>query len=237
MTAEVRNELHVLSAGAAQSLVAALTSRFSADAGVRVCATFGAVGAMRERLLAGARCDVLILTEPMIGELAISGHVDASTRAAIGRVWTGIGVRAGDLRPNIANRAALESSLRAASDIFLPDPERATAGIHFARILKALGIHADVAPQLRPHPNGAAAMRALAQSDGLRPIGCTQISEILCAEGVELVGPLPQEFELATTYSIALCVNTRQPEAARLFSTMLCAPDMESLRAKAGFEG
>ena len=117
-----------------------MAPRFLADTGVSLHTTFGAVGAIREKLFAGEPCDVFILTEAMLDELAASGHVVAATRAALGRVRTGIGVRASDALPDIKDRAALERSLRAATDIFLPDPQRATAGIHFKRVLEQLGI-------------------------------------------------------------------------------------------------
>src|ERR1700674_5837176 len=46
-------ELYLLSAGAAQSVVAALIPVFAATTGTRVRATFRAVGALKEELLAG----------------------------------------------------------------------------------------------------------------------------------------------------------------------------------------
>ena len=54
--------LNVLCAGAAQGLVKALQARFLADTGAAVQARFGAVGAMKEALLAGEPCDVFIVT-------------------------------------------------------------------------------------------------------------------------------------------------------------------------------
>lgn len=236
MTAREAEDLHVLSAGAAQGLVETLAPKFLAETGVALRTTFGAVGAIREKLLAGERCDALILTQVMIDELSTSGHVASATRAALGRVRTGIAVRAGDALPDITSRAALERSLRAATDIFLPDPQRATAGIHFARVLNQLGIHEDVAPRLRPYPNGATAMHALAQSGGPQPIGCTQITEIKYTEGVTLVGPLPQEFELATVYSAAVWANAQQPEVACHFARWVCGPAAGNVREEAGFE-
>ena len=50
--------LKLLSGGAAQALV----GRLAARSAVAVEGTFGAVGAMRDKLLSGAPCDVLILT-------------------------------------------------------------------------------------------------------------------------------------------------------------------------------
>ena len=236
MTAAAGAELHVLSAGAAQGLVAALAPRFLADEGVTLRATFGAVGAIREKLLAGDRCDVLILTESMIDQLAASGQVAADTSTALGLVRTGVGVRAGDALPDISDRSALKRALCAATDIFLPDPQRATAGIHFAKVLRELGIDGEVASRLRPYPNGAAAMAALARCTGASPIGCTQVSEIKFAHGVTLVGPLPEEFELVTVYSVAVSSSTEQAGIAQLFVRSLCDPAARDARAQAGFE-
>ncbi|HKO66576.1 MAG TPA: substrate-binding domain-containing protein [Burkholderiaceae bacterium] len=229
-------ELHLLSAGAAQGLIEALAPQFLELTGVALRATFGAVGTIREKLLAGEQCDVLLLTEPMIEQLATSGLVVQGTQAALGRVRTGIGVRSGDALPDISSRAALQSSLRAATDIFSPDPERSTAGIHLARVLDQLGIRSEVAPRVRPFPNGAAAMQALAHSRSATPIGCTQVSEIKHAQGVRLVGLLPAEFELATVYSIAVCSAAKQPSVAQRFARWLCGTEARDARVSAGFE-
>ena len=54
MTARGAEDLHVLSAGAAQGLVETLAPRFLAETGVALRTTFGAVGAIREKLLAAS---------------------------------------------------------------------------------------------------------------------------------------------------------------------------------------
>ena len=72
--------------------------------------TFGAVGALREKLDAGEPCDVVILTAAMIAELAAAGRLLGGTSAPLGRVRTGVAVRAGDALPSIADRAQLAAS-------------------------------------------------------------------------------------------------------------------------------
>lgn len=228
--------LHVLSGGAAQGIVAALSGEFQATTGYAIDGTFGAVGAMKERLLAGAPADVLILTRALIDELADAGHVEAGTGADLGQVRTGVAVRAGDPTPDVRSPEALRTTLRGAGAIFFPDPQRATAGIHFARVLETLGIAAEVAGRLSTHPNGATAMRALAKATGERPIGVTQITEILNTPGVTLVAPLPREFELATVYTAAVCTRAAAPDAARRLVALLSAEGTRAAREKAGFE-
>jgi molybdate transport system substrate-binding protein len=80
------------------------------------------------------------------------------------------------------------------------------------------------------------AMRALAQSKARRPIGCTQVTEILATPGVALTGPLPKPYELATVYTAGVCTAARLPGEARRFAALLVADDTRPLRDRAGFE-
>lgn len=228
--------LQVLSGGAAQGVVTALSETFEASTGYAIRGTFGAVGAMREKLLGGAAADVLILTRALIDELADAGQVVAGTRADLGRVRTGVAVRAGNARPDVGTTGGLRAALRGADAIFFPDPQRSTAGIHFARVLETLGIAIEIGARLRAHPNGATAMRELAKAAGERPIGVTQITEILNTPGVVLVGPLPREFELVTVYSAAVCTRAAAPDAARRLVALLSGEGTRAVREKLGFD-
>lgn len=227
--------LHILSAGAAKGLVLAMQARFSAARGATFDSTFGAVGAMKGKLLAGAPCDLIILTAAIIDALAAQGLVRAESCAALGRVYTGIAVPATQPMPDIGDAAKLRSALLDARGIYLPDPERATAGIHFANVLRALGIYDSVRKRLRPFPNGATAMRAMADAGEPDLIGCTQVTEINYTDGALLVGVLPREFELATTYSLAVCSNAAEPALAREFAALLAGPESRALRLQGGF--
>ena len=229
-------EIRLLSGGAAQGLVAQLQERFRAASGCPVQGTFGAVGAMRDKLLGGEPCDIVILTQQLVDQLAADGHVLAASAAALGIVKTGIAVNAGAARPDVSTAQALKAALQAAKAIYFPDPVKATAGIHFMKVLKTLGIDGELAARLRTFPNGATAMREMAQSGDAGAIGCTQVTEILFAPGVELVGLLPREFELATVYTAALCSKAREPQAAREFIALLAGADAAAARKAGGFE-
>ncbi len=152
-------ELRMLCAGAAKGLVTASRPGFRREEGVDVVGESGAVGAMTNRLLAGEPCDLIVLSAALIEELRVGGHVAGDSIAAIGRVATGIAVRAGEALPLIDDSAALRRTLLAATAIFVLDPQRATAGIHFVEVLRLLSIHTEVAPRRRAVPNGATAMR------------------------------------------------------------------------------
>lgn len=223
--------LRLLSGGAAQRLVLATVPRFKAETGAEVDGAFGAVGAMREKLDCGAPADLVILTAALVAQLEKEGKVVRGSARAIGVVPTGIAVRAQDKRPAIATVDAVRDAFLAADDLYVPDMAQSTAGIHVAKVLKRMRIRAQIDSRLRVFPNGNAAMSALARASG-HPIGCTQMTEILATPGIVLVGPLPEEIGLATTYAAGICARANAPDLARRLIEMLAtAPE----RAQFGF--
>src|SRR4051812_31292295 len=118
------SQLHLLSAGASKGIVEALAPAFQAEADAQINATFGAVGAIKEALDAGTRCDVVIVTQKMIHALADDGRLLVDSIATVGAVRTGIAIRDGDARPDIGDAAALRGALIAAGSIYFPDPKR-----------------------------------------------------------------------------------------------------------------
>ena len=224
-------KLRFVSAGAAHGLVQALAKHAAHE----VEGHFGAVGAMLERLQGGEACDVVILTKAQVAKLAAEGKVDGATAVDLGAVPTSIAVREGRPAPDVSNAAALRRALLAAEAIFFPDPSKATAGIHFAKVLEQLGIADTVASRLRTYPNGATAMASLAHAPG-NAIGCTQSTEILATPGVRLVAPLPPGLELRTVYTAAVNARAAAREAADRFVALLGGEAQRPARRAAGFE-
>ena len=227
--------LRILSGGAAQGVVNALAPEFQTETGYAIDGTFGAVGAMRAKLRSGEPADLMILTSALIADLAREGYLVGASAADLGEVQTAVAVRAGDAATAIGDADALRLALLKADAIYFPDPEQATAGIHFAGVLEKLGIRGELAGRLRTFPNGATAMRELAASTAARPIGCTQTTEILNTPGVTLVAPLPKGCDLATVYTAAVCASAAHPEPAQLFVALLTSERAREVRARVGF--
>jgi molybdate transport system substrate-binding protein len=102
-------------------------------------------------------------------------------------------------------------------------------------VLDRLGLGAEVVQRLKTFPNGATAMRALAAATTARPIGCTQVTEILATPGVRLVAPLPAGYGLATVYTAGVCTKAALPEQARAFAILLASDRAREMRERAGF--
>jgi molybdate transport system substrate-binding protein len=227
--------LKILSGGAAQGLVKSLAPKFKALTGLDIEGEFGAVGAMADKLRKGAPADIVVLTAAMVAELVRENLVLGASTSDIGLVETAIAVRTGDPLVTVNNAAALRDVFLAADAIFVPDTTASTAGIHVAKILQQLGIADDVAARLKIYPNGATAMRHLAESGAVRPIGCTQSTEIISTKGVVLSGSLPPGCELSTMYTAAVAAQAINAGHAQALIDLLIGSDQREARERAGF--
>jgi molybdate transport system substrate-binding protein len=228
--------IHVLSGGAAQGLVTQIEARFKAATGFDIHGTFGAVGMMKDGLLAGTPCDVIILTDALVAQLTASGQLLAGSARDLGVVKTGVGVKSGSKPVDVSSPEAFKTALRAARGIYFPDPIKSTAGIHVMKVIRALGLEQELSERFRPYPNGATAMRAMAASSEQDLIGCTQVTEILLTDGVDLIASLPKALELASVYTAAVCTASRQAAGAAELIAMMAGPDAAALRLACGFE-
>jgi molybdate transport system substrate-binding protein len=233
--------INVISAGACKGLFQALYGKKLKSGSLM--AKFGAVGAMQEQLLAGQACELLVLTIPLLEKLAKEKWVIADSIRPIGLVATGIAVPTALAKqrggmPKVNDQAVLRANLLAATAIHFPDPKRATAGIHFQQVLDQLGIASAVANRCHHYDNGASAMAKLAANDsalGNLQIGCTQVSEILYTQGVNLIDELPEPFQLSTQYAVALTPSGMDSKRAKKMLDRLSGKKSIELRVSSGF--
>jgi molybdate transport system substrate-binding protein len=227
--------LNILSGGAAQGLVKSLAPAFKARTGLDIEGEFGAVGAMADKLRAGRPTDIIILTEALVGTLAQQNLIAPASVGNVGVVETALAVRTGDTKVFAPDQESLRKALLVADAIYVPDTRASTAGIHVAKVLALLGIAQEVESRLKIYPNGATAMRHLAESPATKPIGCTQSTEIISTSGVTLSGALPPGCELATMYTAAVTTGAVRPQEAQILIDLLIAADHRELRDRAGF--
>jgi molybdate transport system substrate-binding protein len=229
------SRLNILSGGAAHGLVASLAPAFKAMTGFDIEGEFGAVGGMADKLRQGVPADIIILTAALVAKLAEEKLVIPSSVADVGLVETALAVRSNDAKVSAKDADELRAAFLAADAIFVPDTRASTAGIHVARVLAQLGIADEVALRLKIHPNGATAMRELAASDAKRPIGCTQLTEIISTAGIVLSGPLPRGSELTTTYAAGVTTHAANAGQAQALVALLTGAEAREARARAGF--
>jgi molybdate transport system substrate-binding protein len=229
------NSLKLLSAGAARSLILALSAPFHQATGVELDANFATAGSTASAFFHGAPCDVLILTGDGMVALVERDQVRMGSCASLGRVETGIAARLGDPLPDISTAAALRDALLAAPALYLPDPETSTGGAHLRRVVQQLGIADTVASRLRPQPSGSAAMEALAASAEPGVLACAQMTEIRSVAGGAVVGALPGDLGLATEYMAGIPMAGARAKVAEHLVRFLSGPESQAIREACGF--
>ena len=219
------DEVRVLCAGAAKMALDAIGPEFTRQTGHTLRASFDTVGAQRDRVLKGAPgtvADVVILSTAAITQLAKEGHVPGGQGVpiAIGVVSVSLAVPGGAPVPDISTPEQLRQVLALAPSIAYADPKRgATAGTHFDKVLRDMGLHDALRERLTVLPFGVDVIKDV--SEGKYALGVSQSSEILQHANIGMVGPLPAPYALTTPYAAA--VTSAQPAAMQLL-TYLASP-------------
>lgn len=226
--------VHILSGGAALGLVNGVRERFLRESGHDIEGEFGAVGLMRDKLLAGAPCDIAVLSRRLIDALAADGKVDPASVSDLGVVSTGVAVKEDQEAVPVDTQDALRHALLQADSIFVPSMSNSTAGMHMKQVFATLGVLEEIAPRISEHPNGATAMKAMAVAPG-KPIGCTQVTEIAYSAGIKLLGRLPEGCGLDTVYTAAITRDAPQAQAARLLISIMTDPGLAPFKTSIGF--
>jgi len=141
-------DISVLSGGAVKSSVMPLIRLFASESGDAINIDFSPVGAILKKLNEGAKPDVVIMTSGAIARIEKEGKIVPGTASDLARTRIGVAVREGTPIPDVSSVAALrETLLRAKSVAYIDPASGGTSGIHFAGVLKKLGIDGEVNPK------------------------------------------------------------------------------------------
>jgi molybdate transport system substrate-binding protein len=198
--------------------------------GHRVTVQSGTSTSLIEKVNAGEPFDVAIMTTEAMETLAKSGKIAA--RTPLGRSGIGIGSRAGAKKPDIANAEALKKTFLAAKAITYAGDGASRP--HIDRMMGTLGI-ADVMTKKTLLEQGS--VRAAARvASGDADLLITLVSEILPAPGVELVGPLPTQFQNYVSFAGAAAVKSDNAAAGKALISCLSGPNVATTLKAKGME-
>jgi len=198
--------------------------------GHSVTAQSGTSTSLIEKVNAGEPFDVAIMTTEAMEGLAKAGKV--ATRTALGRSGIGIGSRAGARKPEIGNAEALKKTFLAAKSITYAGDGASRP--HIDRMMVTLGI-ADVMTKKTLLEQGS--VRAAAKvASGDAELLITLASEILPAPGVELVGPLPMQFQNYVSFAGAAGVKSDNAAAGKSLISCLSGPSVAATLKAKGME-
>ena len=227
-------ELRVMSGGAPQEVVAALTPEFENQTGHKVTFTFAVITALQERLAKGEKTDVVLKPIPVIDQLVQTGTLRAENRATLGVLGISVIVRQGAAKPDISTPDRLRQALLKARSVVHATPTATPSGAYLARVLEQLGIAEQMQSKVihRPALAGGADLVATGEAE----LGLYPTSEVVHVPGVAIVGPLPPALQLRIVYGAAIARDSAAPEAAAVFIDFLSAPENRKAWLQAGFE-
>jgi molybdate transport system substrate-binding protein len=222
-------ELRVLSTMGLAGVIRAFAPEFEQAHGAPVEAVFEPTLRLMERVSAGERGDVAVLTAEAIDELAASGVV--SSRTDLARSFVGVAVRAGAPHPDISTRDAFVAALLEARSVAMS--KAGASGIFMAGLLERLGIAEALREKAIVLERGFTAELA---ARGEAEIAIQQVSELQIVPGVEIVGRLPAEIESVTLFSAGVFTNAPSRAGADAFVAELAAPARAGLYREWGLD-
>jgi molybdate transport system substrate-binding protein len=229
-------EIKVIAGSAVTPVMSQLIAPFERSTGHKVRSDFdGAIGEMTERLRKGEAADVAIVSGAQIDLLTHEGKVLAGSRVDLAKVGVGVFVRKGAVKPDIGSLEAFKRAMRAAKSIGYNDPAAgAPVSLYLIELFERLGLAADMKPKTVAFKQRSERFEAVARGDV--EIGFNQISEIVVASGVDLVGPLPPEIQRYTLFASGIVANGKQPEAGKAFVASIASSQARAVWTAKGFE-
>ena len=228
-------DIKVMSAGAVKAMVVALGAEFERETGNKLDLNFGTAGSLRDRLKAGEKADLVILSESAIEALEKTGLFVPGSRTDLGRTVTGVVIKEGAAVPDISTPEAFKLALLKARSVAYTDPKAGgSSGTMFAALLEKLGIAAEVNKKAVLGKGGVDVATSIAE--GRAEIGTTFISEVLPVKGAKVIGTLPGELHNSNTYTAAITAGSAAREGAQALLAKLTNPAGRARWTAAGLE-
>ena len=225
-------DIKVISSNALKTTLEQLGPAFEKASGHKVVFTFGAAVPLTAEIKKGATFDLAVLTTAGVDDLIKEGKLVGATRTALAKSGAGVAVRKGAAKPDISSVDAFKRALLDAKSVAYV--EQGGTGIYLKALLPRLGIADALKDRIKRLPPENPA--AFAVANGEAEIGMTQISEILPYAGAELVGPLPKEIQLTTSFGAGVAANAAQPDAAAALLRFLKSPEAAAVFKAKGLD-
>ena len=229
-------EVRVMISGGLTAAYKALVPEFERATGHKVLTAYGpsmgtTANAIPVRLERGEPADVLIMVGYALDDLVKQGKVMADGKIDLVKSPIGVAVKSGTPRPDISTADALKRALLAAKTIAYSD---SASGVYVSTEMFAkLGIAdamKDKARKVPATPVGEIVARGDAE------IGFQQISELKPVEGIDIVGPLPDDLQKITVFSAGIASVSKESEAGKALIKFLASPAARAEIVKSGMD-
>ena len=223
--------IRIISSMATRQLLADLVAEFQKTSAQEVhVESVGGVDAAK-RVKDGEAFDVVALAANAIDQLTDAGKIVPGSRVDLVKSGVAIAVRAGAPRPNIGSEEAVRKAVLAAKSLSY---STGPSGVQLAKLFERWGIAEQIKDRIVQAPPGVPVGSLVA--DGKVELGFQQLSEMMNLPGIDVLGPLPPEIQIITTFSAGLSVTSTQPDAVRTMLDFMVSPASAEPKRRNGME-
>nr|WP_315847638.1 substrate-binding domain-containing protein [uncultured Rhodoferax sp.] len=223
--------LRCISSMATRLLLAELAADFTARTGQAVeIESVGGVDAAK-RVQAGGVFDAVFLASDAIAKLLAAGHLLSGSQVDLVHSGVAVAVQAGAVAPNISSEDAVRAAVLAAPTLSY---STGPSGVALAQLFARWGIADEIQSRIVQAPPGVPVGALVAR--GEVALGFQQLSELIHVEGITIVGPLPADIQITTTFSAGIGSQTTQTEAVRALLAFMAAPQAAAAKQRQGMQ-
>jgi molybdate transport system substrate-binding protein len=184
------------------------------------------------RVAAGETVDIVVLSSDAIDTLIKGGQLSAASRVDLMNSEIAVAVPAGAPHPDISDERALKAAVVAATSVSY---STGPSGRYLEKLFERWGILDSLRARIVVPAPGVPVARLVAS--GEVKLGFQQLSELLGAAGIEVLGPLPPTIQQVTTFTGAATVACESPATARDLLSFLASGRLDALKKRYGMAG
>jgi molybdate transport system substrate-binding protein len=225
-------EIHVLVSNGMRAVVEELKPNAEKAIGRPISIEYGSTTGLRPKLDSGEGYDAAIVTTPAMDDLVKAGKISAGTRVNLARCGIGVGIRSGTPKPDVKTSEALKQALLKTKGVTFAEDGASRPSV------EKMFAHMGIADQMKP--------KTILEQGSVRSAGrvvsgdadmiLTLMSEILPVKGMELVGPIPSEYQGYVSFSAGVAAKSPNAGQAASFVKSLVVPANAALYKAKGMD-
>jgi molybdate transport system substrate-binding protein len=227
-------ELTVFATGSMADPLKELGQEFTRETGHSLRFSVSTTGGVMNKLKAGEKGDVIVISNEAADTLEKQGEFVPSTRRDVASSLFGVVVKRNAPTPDISTPEALKQVVLSARSVSYPDPIAAAAsGGYVEAVFRKLGILNAAKEKASLKPMGVLVGEAVEKGEA--ELGLSFMSEFVADKNLKVVA-FPDSLQKPQLYTAGVLTGTLNAEPARAFIAFITRPEARAQLKAAGVD-